>query len=283
MKPTTITPAFRFRRSTRIEQPSRFAFTLIEVLVVVSIIALLVAILLPSLAGARKQANTTVCGANLRSIGQGILIYIDDHKGVLPSYTQESRVDPTVSVFQNNQFYLYGDYVNGSGADKGRRPVNKYIHGKSGVYHCPLDAQNPVYAAAIGHEYKDTYQRWGNSYPYNVALGSVYYSGPGYGLEANCLPVLYQKRIEQIRGASRIVMAGDITSVYPQHWTYNKTAPWYASFFTHDRKKPKCNLLFMDGHVAPAMMRDPPGHIVNGDYSMVLIGTPPAWYGGTSP
>jgi len=62
----------------------RRAFTLIELLVVVAIIALLIAILLPSLRAAREQARAVKCLANLRSIGQSIFFYVEQHKGVLP-------------------------------------------------------------------------------------------------------------------------------------------------------------------------------------------------------
>lgn len=52
-----------------------YAFTLIEVLVVVAIIALLVAILLPALGRARDQARIVQCSTNLRTCGQGIFFY----------------------------------------------------------------------------------------------------------------------------------------------------------------------------------------------------------------
>ena len=57
------------------------AFTLIEVLVVVAIIALLVAILLPSLGRARDQARKAVCGAHIHGVVQAILMYAGDYKG----------------------------------------------------------------------------------------------------------------------------------------------------------------------------------------------------------
>ena len=57
------------------------AFTLIEILVVISIIAMLMSILMPSLMHAREQAKRAVCMANLRSIGQSLYIYANNNQG----------------------------------------------------------------------------------------------------------------------------------------------------------------------------------------------------------
>jgi prepilin-type N-terminal cleavage/methylation domain-containing protein len=63
---------------------SRCGFTLIELLVVVAIIALLIALLLPSLARAKQQAMTVRCGAQLKGAGALVALYASQNNDALP-------------------------------------------------------------------------------------------------------------------------------------------------------------------------------------------------------
>ncbi|NLY02028.1 MAG: type II secretion system protein [Rhodopirellula sp.] len=62
------------------------AFTLIELLVVIAILALLVSILMPSLARARDMAKTVVCATNLKAIGTVLASYTNEYNGSYPAY-----------------------------------------------------------------------------------------------------------------------------------------------------------------------------------------------------
>jgi prepilin-type N-terminal cleavage/methylation domain-containing protein/prepilin-type processing-associated H-X9-DG protein len=63
---------------------SRTAFTLIELLVVIAIIAILAAILFPVFAQAKAAAKKTACLSNLRQLGLGFFLYINDSDEVYP-------------------------------------------------------------------------------------------------------------------------------------------------------------------------------------------------------
>lgn len=66
---------------------ARRGFTLIEFLIVISIIMLLTGILMPSLARSREAADRLRCASNLRQIGGAIVGFVDDHNSRLPTLT----------------------------------------------------------------------------------------------------------------------------------------------------------------------------------------------------
>lgn len=83
-------------------------FTLIELLVVVAIIALLIAILLPSLGKARENARTTVCGTHMKQIALANLMYIDQNSGnmVLSGVISTAGINSQgVNLYPNGQFW----------------------------------------------------------------------------------------------------------------------------------------------------------------------------------
>ena len=62
-------------------------FTLVELLVVIAIIAVLIALLLPTLAGAKERARRIQCASNLHQIGICLHLYAEDHRDLLPDCT----------------------------------------------------------------------------------------------------------------------------------------------------------------------------------------------------
>lgn len=67
------------------QQDRRRGFTLIELLVVIAIIAILAAILFPVFARARKQARKAMCLSNVKQIGTGVMMYVQDYDETYPN------------------------------------------------------------------------------------------------------------------------------------------------------------------------------------------------------
>jgi prepilin-type N-terminal cleavage/methylation domain-containing protein/prepilin-type processing-associated H-X9-DG protein len=112
------------------------AFTLIELLVVVAIIALLISILIPSLALAREQANTVVCKTRLRELYHGHVMYASEYGGKFPDPDYWLWRGPMQGI-ESRRWVEYGQ-------------IYRYLRDPQ-VYFCPRDDRKRIQgSAAIG-------------------------------------------------------------------------------------------------------------------------------------
>ena len=126
MPSPVVRTAARERRRSR-------AFTLVELLVVIGIIAVLIAILLPALRKARDAANTTACASNLRQVAIAVLAYANDNKGRLPP----SRINTGDQIypqgwFWSNELVRDGYVAAPAGVNSAGRPRDG-----ANVFRCP--------------------------------------------------------------------------------------------------------------------------------------------------
>jgi prepilin-type N-terminal cleavage/methylation domain-containing protein/prepilin-type processing-associated H-X9-DG protein len=163
----------------------RKAFTLVELLVVIGIIAVLIALLMPALNSARRSANEVKCMSNLSQITLALLQYVNDNQGWMVE-CEWARYAPGYS---SKQYAPPGVSLNSSG------------YNNTDVY--PSDSQllgqytDPQYGQAYnGNMYwsyitsKDLSSLWAcpEAYSYNSSLGSQY--NANYGLDTNAYPTI---------------------------------------------------------------------------------------------
>ena len=75
------------------------AFTLVELLVVIGIIAVLISILLPVMGRARESARSVQCMSNLRQLGLAALMYSHDNKGVILPFGYTTGVNDNLNIW----------------------------------------------------------------------------------------------------------------------------------------------------------------------------------------
>ncbi len=141
----------------RVKRPG---FTLLEVLVVLSIIALLASILLPGLSAAREQAKSVVCRSNIQQIQLANTYYVQDSRGVY--------VPGAANFVPRNLRRWHGERDRqGEPFDSSRGPLAVYLGPQGAIRQCPTFPADQIVADSDGFE------RGNGGYGYNNAYIGV--------------------------------------------------------------------------------------------------------------
>jgi prepilin-type processing-associated H-X9-DG protein len=222
------------------KENSPAAFTLVELLVTGAIVAILAALLLPSLNGGKTQAQAAKCTGNLRQFALAAQMYWDDNQGNTFAYAGSTR--------SNGTLYWFGWLSQGAEETRAFDPTQAalYPYLGSAVALCP-------------------------SFDYASSQFKLKASGPtcDYGYNLNFSPFNSQpinvRKLNATAGLALLADAAQVNTFEPpasprnpmfEEWYYvdfegTNTSPQPNGQFRHQQR---ANVVFCDQHVAPCQM-----------------------------
>jgi prepilin-type N-terminal cleavage/methylation domain-containing protein len=241
----------------------RRAFSLIELLVSIAVIATLMGVLLPGLAQARLTAKSLACLSRLKQIGVGLTLYFNDFHETLPQARGPLPSGGTAvigALFAGTRGTLPFYGVNTTGADK--RPLNRY------VVSIDIPAQSPADPAFNLDAFRSPCDRGARNTgipipPFDAADSYYTLVGSSYtindhALEGNGVSTLVPQTaagdggpMPPVRNTARTWMVGT-QPIYNYESGADRGSIWYQP------SRIEANLLFVDMH-AKMRVRVPPG------------------------
>lgn len=230
---------------------SHRAFSLIEVLISILVIAVLMSLLLPVLTGARQAGYRSVCAANQRQLGLAFFQYVQDNKETLPQYA--------ASPEQSDWRYGGATVVSGAAPsvlpptlDSGR-PINRYITNTMDIeasadsvrlFSCPADrgvfartAESATRPAPSLLERGTCFREFGTSYRANAIL-------LGVNSEHETVKPRAMKLSEIAVNPSRLLLLGDAAWYFAVQPARSEESMLDASWH---QKRDAGNMLAVDG------------------------------------
>ena len=241
--------------------PRLAAFTLVELLVVIGIIAVLIGILLPTLTAARKSANLLKCQATMRELGLALQMYGQANKGYLPA-SRMGFEDFHYGSVQLNSAYIFWWM---------RLQQLRLIPGLDdptrGVAICPSD-DTPYWPFQEYPNHKNLQTSYGMN-PFMSVANDVTPNGDPPNPKRAPLGICdwyghRQRKVTSVRNASEVILLGEVRLGWMINWFSPNTyygaqngSEWFDwDWYRHhvksgNKTKGRSNVLFVDGHVAP--------------------------------